>query len=281
MYKIRDLETYDEMKNVRALQQEIWGFDDASLGLYPPVLKTAATNGGVVLGAVDEETDKMIGFLFSFIGREKSGLFKLCSQNMGVLKDWRRYGIAEELKQEQRRRTIDQGLPLITWTYDPLEGPNANLNLHKLRAISRTYYRDYYGIDFGTLNAGLPSDRLLVEWWVSGARQSDSQETDQSQAVAIFSVEGQGVDKHIADMNLDLQAETLELESVPDIHPLKNANMSLALDWRLKMREAFESYFAKGYIATDFTSTVTGGERRNCYILQKSSATLLATIGIE
>ena len=281
MYKIRDLETYDEMKNVRALQQEIWGFDDASLGLYPPVLKTAATNGGVVLGAFDEETGKMIGFLFSFIGREKNGLFKLCSQNMGVLKAWRRYGIAEELKQEQRQRTIDQGLPLVTWTYDPLEGPNANLNLHKLRAISRTYYRDYYGVDFGALNAGLPSDRLLVEWWVSGPRQTDSHEVDYAQVASIFSVEGRGVDKQITHIDLDLQADILELESVPDIHPLKESNMELALGWRLKMREAFEHYFAKDYIATDFTSTVTDNERRNCYILQKSSPQLRATIGIE
>ena len=281
MYQIRDLESYTQMLTVRELQQQIWGFDDSSLGLYPPVLKTAATNGGVVLGAFDEQSGQMIGFLFSFIGREKSGLFKLCSQNMGVLPEWRRYGVAEALKQEQRRRTIAQNLPLITWTYDPLEGPNANLNLHKLRAISRTYIEDYYGSDFGALNAGLPSDRLLVEWWVSGPRQEREKAPDYQAVSPIFTVTGQGVEKEIGHADFDLTADIIELESVPDIHPIKSANMELALDWRLKIRQAFATYFAKGHIAVDFISTVTNGERRNCYILQKSTPELLTEIGIE
>ncbi|MCB0163967.1 MAG: hypothetical protein KDI79_07075, partial [Anaerolineae bacterium] len=220
-------------------------------------------------------------FLFSFIGREKSGLFKLCSQNMGVLPEWRRHGVAEALKQEQRHRTIAQNLPLITWTYDPLEGPNANLNLHKLRAISRTYIEDYYGSNFGTLNAGLPSDRLLVEWWVSGPRQEIDKGLDYQDGTPIFTVIGQGVDKKISHADGDLTADFLELESVPDIHPVKNADMALALDWRLKIRQAFETYFAKGYIAVDFVSTVTNGDRRNCYILQKSTPELMTEIGFE
>lgn len=281
MYQIRDLESYAEMLTVRELQQQIWGFDDASLGLYPPVLKTAAMNGGVVLGAFEAKSGQMIGFLFSFIGREPSGLFKLCSQNMGVLPEWRRYGIAEVLKQEQRRRTIAQNLPLITWTYDPLEGPNANLNLHKLQAISRTYIEDYYGSDFGALNAGLPSDRLVVEWWVSGPRQEITTPPDYRAACPIFTVAGHGIDKKISQADWDLTADILELESVPDIHPVKNADMALALDWRFKIRQAFETYFAKGYIAVDFISTMTNGDRRNCYILQKSTPELLTEIGIE
>ncbi|MCI0527351.1 MAG: hypothetical protein L0Y56_07890, partial [Nitrospira sp.] len=145
MFTIRDLESYEEMWAVHRLQQAIWGLDDPTVGLYPPALNTAAKNGGVVLGAFDNESGRMIGFLFSFLGREAGGPFKLCSQAMGVLKEWRRYGIAEALKQRQRERVLAQELPLITWTYDPLEGPNAHLNLHKLRAISRHYLRDIYG----------------------------------------------------------------------------------------------------------------------------------------
>lgn len=280
MYQIRDLKSYEEMLRVHDLQQEIWGFDDPKLGLYPPILRTAALNGGVVLGAFDEQSDQMVGFIFSFIGREQSGLFKLCSQNMGVLSQWRHHGLAEALKQEQRQRTITQGLPLITWTYDPLEGPNANLNLHKLRAISRSYFQDYYGSNFGKLNVGLPSDRLFVEWWVSGARQRATEWPNYGDAQAIFTITGQGIDKKITHTNLDLTADFLELECVADIHSVKANNIDLALDWRLNIRQVFENYFAKGYIATDFISTITDDERRNYYVLQKSTPELLAEIGV-
>lgn len=282
-YTIRDLKSYAEMVAARQLQLEIWGFADPHTGLYPPVLNTAAKNGGVVLGAFDDETGQMVGFLFSFLGREPGGPFKLCSQAMGVHQDWRGRGLAEALKRVQRERTIAQDLPLITWTYDPLEGPNAHLNLHKLRAISRTYWRDVYGSDFGVLNVGLPTDRLVVEWWVKGKRL-ETEEVDEGEiydALPIFEIKGQGIERWIAQANLGLEADTLQLEIPADIHPVKAANMELAFDWRLKVRTAFEKYFAKGYIATDFISMVERGQRRNRYLLKKATSELMAEIGIK
>ncbi len=281
-YTIRDIKNYDEMIALRQLQQEIWGLDDPNIGLYPPMLNTAAKNGGVVLGAFDDETGQMLGFLFSFLGREPGGPLKLCSQTMGVHREWRGQGMAEALKQIQRERAIAQGLPLITWTYDPLESPNAYLNLRKLQAVSRTYWRDIYGSNFGALNVGLPTDRLLVEWWVKGKRlktqPAGQSETDKTGS--IFDIEDQGLKRRIVRSHLELAAETLRLEVLADIHPLKAASMELALDWRLKVRQAFEEYFAKGYIAVDFISTIQQGERRNCYLLQKARPELLAEIGI-
>lgn len=281
---IRDLKNYSEMVAVRQLQQEIWGFDDPNIGLYPPLLNNAAKNGGIVLGAFDDETGRMVGFLFSFLGREPGGPLKLCSQNMGVKAEWRRHGIAEALKQTQRQRTIEQHLPLITWTFDPLEGPNANLNLHKLKAITRTYWRDMYGSDFGALNVGLPTDRLLVEWWVNGPRLAAEPDDEYEELVwdspAIFETKGEGTGRWITKADLSLNAPLVLLETPADIHPLKAANMELALDWRLKVRNAFEKYFDKAYIAVDFISAVERGQRRNRYVLQKSSPELLAEIGV-
>jgi predicted GNAT superfamily acetyltransferase len=281
-YTIRDLKDYEEMVAVRELQREIWGFDEPDVGLYPPVLNTAAKNGGVVLGAFDDETGRMVGFLFSFLGREPGGPFKLCSQAMGVLKGWRRQGIAEALKQVQRERTVAQGLSLITWTYDPLEAPNAYLNLHKLRAISRTYWRDVYGSEFGKLNAGLPTDRLVAEWWVRGRRleRESEDELEWWDAVPIFEVTGAGVERWIARANLVLEDELLQLEVPADIHPIKATNLELALDWRLKIRKAFEKYFEQGYITSDFITTFEQEKRRNRYILQKARPDLLAEIGV-
>ncbi len=281
-YIVRDLTSYAEMVAVRQLQHQIWGFDEPEIGLYPPVLNTAAKNGGVVLGAFDEETGQMVGFLFSFLGREPGGPFKLCSQALGVLPDWRGQGIAESLKCVQRERALAQDLPLITWTYDPLESPNAYLNLHKLHAIARTYWRDVYGSDFGQLNAGLPTDRLLVEWWVKGPRLASTSQVEVEwwEAVPVFEVAGQGVERWITRANLILTDELLQLEIPADLQRLKAANLELALDWRLKVRRAFEDYFSRGYLAIDFMSTFEGEERRNRYILQKIDPKLLIAIGL-
>jgi predicted GNAT superfamily acetyltransferase len=280
-FTIRDLRTYDEMLAVRQLQLEIWGFDDPNTGLYPPVLNTAAKNGGVVLGAFDNESGRMVGFLFGFLGREPGGPFKLCSQAMGILEAWRGQGIAEALKLAQRERILAQELSLITWTFDPLEGPNAHLNLHKLRAIVRTYWRDVYGSNFGQLNLGLPTDRLVAEWWIKGTRLEQAEEPlEWYDAVPILEVEGQGIKRWVARSNLVLEDDLLQLEIPADIHPIKATNMELAYDWRIKVRKAFERYFEKGYIATDFISTVERGQRRNRYILQKRTPDLHAQIGI-
>ncbi len=265
-FTIRDLQSYDEMLLVHKLQRQIWGLAEPDGGLYPPLLVSAAKNGGIVLGAFDDTTGQMIGFLFGFLGQEPGGPLKLCSQTMGVLKEWRGQGVAEALKHMQRKRVIAQSLPLITWTYDPLEGPNAHLNLHKLGAISRTYWRDVYGVNFGALNAGLPTDRLLVEWWVNQPRQTGAAFDS---ARPIFEVAGTGVERRVIRANLDLAATPLQLEIPADIHPLKAADMNLALDWRLQVRAAFEAYFGQGYQATDFVSITGSGERCNYYLLEK------------
>ena len=173
-----------------------------------------------------------------------------------------------------------QGLPLITWTYDPLETPNAYLNLHKLRAIARTYWRDVYGSNFGQLNAGLPTDRLLVEWWVTGKRLDRDQEQEWWEATPILEVEGQGDSRRVVRANLVLEEELLQLEVPADFRSLKATDMELAFDWRMKIRKVLESYFEKGYITTDFISVFESEERRNRYILQKATPELLAEIGI-
>ena len=79
--------------------------------------------------------------------------------------------------------------------------------------------------------------------------------------------------------NLVLEEELLQLEVPADIHPIKATSLELALDWRLKIRKAFERYFEQGYITSDFITTFEQEERRNRYILQKARPELLAEIG--
>lgn len=265
---IRDLTTYDEFLQVREVQQACWGFSGGE-GLYPPVLLTASQNGGTVLGAFDG--DKLVGYLFGFLGlHENRGPLKLCSQTMGVLAEYRGRGIAEQLKWAQRDRALKLGLKLITWTYDPLEGPNAYLNLHKLNGVVRVYKRNVYGEHFGALNEGLPTDRFLVEWWVDQISTLNSQISN-LEGVEITRVEGNGAEQRLCDYDLDSGEQAVSVQVPVNIQALRQADLALALDWRLKTRRLFEVYFGRGYVAVDFAR----GER-NMYTLWRASASWLA-----
>jgi predicted GNAT superfamily acetyltransferase len=285
-FTIRDLKTYDEFVQVRQIQQAVWGFDDPNTGLYPPVLFTASKNGGVVLGAFDRK-EQMIGYIFSFLGREPGGPLKLCSQTMGVLREWRSHGVATALKWAQRDRALAAGLSLITWTFDPLESANARLNMHKLGAISRSYWRDIYGEHFGDLNEGLPTDRLLVEWWIRGrcveakAKAEVEAGAEAEVEAEVFVVEGCGVSRRVVAFHIDLDTPCLSLEVPADIQQLKRTDMALAHDWRVRVREAFETYLGRRYIVTGFVTQGEGDTRHSSYILSRMTDNLIEWIGME
>jgi predicted GNAT superfamily acetyltransferase len=58
----------------------------------------------------------------------------------------------------------------MEWTFDPLEIKNAHLNIARLGAIARLYMRNIYGPSTSPLQGGLPTDRLVVEWWLRSER---------------------------------------------------------------------------------------------------------------
>ncbi|HMK22323.1 MAG TPA: hypothetical protein VK466_08300, partial [Terriglobales bacterium] len=47
---------------------------------------------------------------------------------------------------------------------------NAYLNIEKLGAIARRYTINQYGITTSPLQGGLPTDRLIAEWWLKSKR---------------------------------------------------------------------------------------------------------------
>jgi predicted GNAT superfamily acetyltransferase len=283
-FSIRDLTAYEEFLQVHEVQQAIWSFGQPGTGLYPPLLLTASKNGGVVLGAFDGASH-MIGYIFSFLGREPGAPIKLCSQTMGVLPEWRGQGVATALKWAQRERALAAGLSLVTWTFDPLESANAWLNMGKLGGVSRRYWRNIYGENFGALNQSLPTDRLLVEWWIGGRRVTDRAEgrasADTSGGMPIVEASGEGASRRVIGLRRDLDAPVLSLEVPDNIQLLKSTDMDHARDWRLRVREAFETYLERGYLVTDFQTEGQNEARRSYYLLSKATNELSTWIGIE
>ncbi len=250
---IRDSKTFDEFDEVRQIQQRCWGFTQGE-GLYAPILNTAAHNGGVVLGAFDD--GQMIGYLFGFLGLTSDRRLKLCSQTMGVLPEYRNRGVAAQLKWAQRTRMLDLGIELITWTFDPLEAPNARLNLHTLGAVASAYQRNLYGDQFGALGRGLPSDRFHVAWWINEAHVAalaagGAPAPDELSGPLITECTGAGVTRRLLRADLTLTAPTLHVEIPANVQAMKQADLALALDWRWQTRTIFETYLARGYVAVD------------------------------
>jgi predicted GNAT superfamily acetyltransferase len=261
---IRPLHTAEEMNQVEALQQVVWPGDD--LAIVPAhVLLTAAHNGGLVAGACAGE--RLAGFVFGFLGfheTEPARRLKHCSHMLGVHPDFRSAGVGHALKTYQREHVLRQRLDLITWTYDPLLARNAQLNIAKLGAVCTTYLPDLYGPMRDSLNAGLPSDRFQVEWWITTRRVADRlggapgdrpRLADLSAACAVWlnPPSSDGVPQPPnPDADASTNASPVLIEIPADFLALKAADPALALRWRLGTRAAFQALFRQGYVVTDF-----------------------------
>ena len=170
MSTIRLLETPEEMTAVEDLQRAIWPGSETEI-VPAHLLITSAHNGGLVLGAFEEE--KLVGFIFGFPGLEivpDGSHPKHCSHMLGILPSHRDSGLGFALKRAQWQMVRHQGLSHVTWTYDPLLSRNAQLNIAKLGAVCNIYLRSQYGDMRDGLNAGLSSDRFQVDWWIRTRR---------------------------------------------------------------------------------------------------------------
>jgi predicted GNAT superfamily acetyltransferase len=160
---IRELGTHEELREVVALQKTIWGWDDADL--LPFRMMVVATKiGGQLLGAFDG--GRMIAFCLAIPGLKADGKAYLHSHMLGVLAEYRNAGVGQQLKLRQRDDALARGIDLIEWTFDPLEIKNAYFNVERLGAIVRRYLRNQYGASSSPLHGGLPTDRLVAEWWI-------------------------------------------------------------------------------------------------------------------
>jgi predicted GNAT superfamily acetyltransferase len=163
---VRPCQGLDELRACVALQKEVWNFSDADL-VPLRMFVVAEKVGGQVLGAFDGK--EMVGFALSVPGA-RSGRIYLHSHMLAVRKEHRNSGLGRRLKLLQREDALAHGIELIEWTFDPLELKNAYLNIEKLGAISRRYNINQYGGTSSPLQGGLPSDRLIAEWWLKSKR---------------------------------------------------------------------------------------------------------------
>jgi predicted GNAT superfamily acetyltransferase len=164
--QIRPMEDAEEMSVCVALQQRIWGY--APIDTVPDqIFIVAKKTGGQVMVAYDAETP--VGFALAFAAT-RDGLGYLHSHMVGVVEEYQNRGVGRLLKLAQREDALQRDINLIEWTFDPLQLKNAHFNVERLGAIVRHYLPNLYGRTSSPLHAGLPTDRLVAEWWVRSMR---------------------------------------------------------------------------------------------------------------
>lgn len=245
---IRMLHSAEELTAVRDLESLIWADEDPV-----PVNHSIAVvkNGGLVIGAFSGT--RLIGFQYSFPGFDGTTIY-LCSHSMGIHPDFQKMGIGEKLKLRQREEAINKGYQLIVWTYDPLETVNGYLNLSKLGGVCTQYIENCYGEMPDILNAGLPSDRFLVEWDIAGETSKPSEDSAKVEEVPLLiqvEVDAQGfpVPKAVL-LDHEWNLNVLYVPVPNQFQTIKANDLETALDWRLKTREVFTYYLSRGWTVT-------------------------------
>ncbi|HUO36270.1 MAG TPA: GNAT family N-acetyltransferase [Candidatus Acidoferrum sp.] len=234
--QIRSLHSLPEFDECVRLQQLTWGRD---IVVPSAIFVVGEHTGGFTHGAFDGK--RMVGFSMAVAGF-RDGQPLLHSHMAAVLPEYQNRGVGRRLKLAQRDDALRKGIPLIEWTFDPLELKNAHFNFNRLGAIARAYIPDCYGITDSPLHAGLPTDRLVAEWWLDSPRVRALMDKNPSPAAP----------------SPDLHAFRV---SVPaDISELRLSHPARAVEIQSAAREQFQMNFARGFVAFAVEKSPTTAE---------------------
>jgi predicted GNAT superfamily acetyltransferase len=290
--QIRDLASIEDLTQLKAVEQEVWGMaDDDTLPLTLAIALKAA--GNIFVGAFDKNRGKndkdknqdkdkdknqLIGFAFGFLGRE-NGQSNIHSHMLAVLDAYRHLDLGRQLKQAQRERAIAMGVHEMTWTYDPLQSLNAHFNFSKLGVISDTYKVDFYGPETSSMLHQNGTDRLWVRWMLSSRRVRDRLAGKNARAETLdalkllaplvrFDPSGRPAR---ADLAQSLARQRLSIEIPGDILAVERSDMELAREWRAATRWAFDEALKAGFVVSEFCRSVRGQQGPGTYLLQRAT----------
>ncbi len=232
--KVRHCHGLGEFEDCLELQRRVWG--GADIELVPlPLFVVAAETGGQVLGAFAGET--LLGFTLALAGVRDARPF-LHSHMTAVLEDFRDRGVGRQLKLFQRQDALARGIELVEWTFDPLELRNAYFNLVRLGAIVRRFLPNCYGITSSPLHGGLPTDRLMAEWWLRSPR--------------VITALGSG--------SVRRAGPTVRIRVPAGIDLMRREDPAGLAQVQAEVRQQFERWLGQGYAATGLERAPDGGD---------------------
>jgi len=235
---VRHCSTLEEYEECERLQLLTWGQDQV---VPLPLFVVARETGGQTLGAF--VGNQMVGFTLGLAGFHE-GKQIIHSHMTAVLAEFRDRGIGRMLKLAQRNDCLGRGIHLVEWTFDPLELKNAHFNINRLGAVVKRYIPNCYGITESPLHAGLPTDRLVAEWYLDSPR----------------------VNTIMRGETPRFSAGAVRITIPQDISVRKQGDPSAGERVQTEMRKQFLSYMKSGYVVTGLEI----GPQEASYILEES-----------
>ena len=283
--KIRPLSTLAELADIELLERDIWGMNDLEI-ISMHSLHAMCHSGGQILGAYSG--DQLVGFVVSILGSQSNDQLPAAAQLTiysviaGVAQAYQNQNVGYLLKLVQREFVMRIGIAQVVWTYDPLESRNARFNIFKLGAVCHKYHRHFHG-EMSGINAGIPTDRFEVDWWVLHERVKErvaggKRPLTLAQLLADDTVIINPSIPNTSDLlvppDVWLRAESnrLLVEIPSNFQVLKQQDFALANRWRHHTRLVFEELFSCGYAVTDFIFEEIDKVRRSYYVLTKWEA---------
>jgi predicted GNAT superfamily acetyltransferase len=268
--EIRACEGLEELEACVQLQVETWGVDPSETTPRKSFLLAQQIGGQVIgafvkagrreegggsrdegLGSRDEgagdeglgtgKAESLVGFAFSLPGvKTKDGIASpyLHSHMLAVKEGFRNRGIGVELKLAQRNEALARGIRKMEWTFDPLEIKNAYINIHRLGAIVFSYRVNFYGLSSSRLQGGLPTDRLVAEWYMDSPRVRGR-------------VDGRSAEDYDIARRIVVPAAIYEWKT-------SEASRSRAEDVQLENRRKFQEAFNEGMTVVGFLRDADG-----------------------
>lgn len=242
---IRHCHGLAEFERCIELESIVW--DCSELDVVPlPLFVVTHETGGQVLGAF--AGSEMIGFTMAMAAfhaaKEPGGAPQLFlhSHMTAVLAGYRDRGVGRSLKLFQRQDALERGIRLVEWTFDPLETRNAYFNLMRLGAVMRRFIPNCYGITSSPLHAGMPTDRLVAEWWLDSPHVNATIQLEKPPPAPGSDV------------------ETILVPA--QMNEWKQRDPQRAIDAQSRIREQFQRLFQMDYVATAIEQLPEGARYR-------------------
>ncbi len=271
IFSVVDWKNIPALEEVTSLQGQVWGMGARDL-VPSNLLAIAGDTGGDVVVARNN-SGQLEGFVFT-MGTIDG---KLILHMIGVNPSLRyRKDLGWNLSLIQAALAKAKGIAEIDWTYDPLRGSNARLNLEKLGAVGYKYTVNKYGRVSSELYGENPTDRFTVRWNLNEPatkKRLNGIHTGSYQPLTLNDVANLPI---IAEVGSKSLPNKFLVEIPYDVDSLSAADSAA---WRVQLRqvcsqvmtsETASDYINRRGLITGFATGLDGSKKRSFYVVQSS-----------
>ncbi|MEV8569527.1 GNAT family N-acetyltransferase [Streptomyces sp. NPDC051322] len=266
---VRPISALADLEAACRLFEGIWKPAGENALATTELLRAMDKAGSYVAAAFDGEAgDELVGACIGFFGPPPDGA--LHSHIAGVSARMRGRSVGFALKTHQRSWALQRGAAQVSWTFDPLIRRNAYFNIGKLAARPAQYLPNFYGRMHDAINGADDTDRLLVEWQLTGPEAAAACHGRHPATDAVAERAGGATAALGATDDGRPQAHPVRgprtLVAVPqDIESLRHSDPRSAATWRSAVRDVLGGLLADRW-------QVTGFDRTGWYLLEDKDA---------